>query len=131
MFYDILLLGSELFPDKGFNIRLGYSFRRAEELKIIEQRNFSGFSFGVGLKFNKFRFSYTHARYSSSRKYKFSGSSNKFTIVKKITIAIDGFSSTGKSTLAKQLAQKLQYSLCRFWCYVSCCCFICIAKQFN
>jgi len=29
--------------------------------------------------------------------------------VKKITIAIDGFSSTGKSTLAKQLAQKLQY----------------------
>ena len=35
--------------------------------------------------------------------------SNKFTIVKKITIAIDGFSSTGKSTLAKQLAQKLQY----------------------
>lgn len=29
--------------------------------------------------------------------------------MKKITIAIDGFSSTGKSTLAKQLAQKLQY----------------------
>jgi cytidylate kinase len=29
--------------------------------------------------------------------------------LKKITIAIDGFSSTGKSTLAKQLAQKLGY----------------------
>jgi len=29
--------------------------------------------------------------------------------VKKITIAIDGFSSTGKSTLAKQLAQHLKY----------------------
>ena len=29
--------------------------------------------------------------------------------MKKITIAIDGFSSTGKSTLAKQLAQHLQY----------------------
>ena len=29
--------------------------------------------------------------------------------MRKITIAIDGFSSTGKSTLAKQLAQKLQY----------------------
>jgi cytidylate kinase len=29
--------------------------------------------------------------------------------VKKITIAIDGFSSTGKSTLAKQLAHHLQY----------------------
>lgn len=30
--------------------------------------------------------------------------------MKKITIAIDGFSSTGKSTIAKQLAKKLNYS---------------------
>jgi CMP/dCMP kinase len=30
-------------------------------------------------------------------------------VSKKITIAIDGFSSTGKSTLAKELAQKLGY----------------------
>ena len=30
-------------------------------------------------------------------------------ISKKITIAIDGFSSTGKSTLAKQLAKNLGY----------------------
>ncbi len=30
-------------------------------------------------------------------------------MTKKITIAIDGFSSTGKSTIAKQLAQKLGY----------------------
>jgi cytidylate kinase len=29
--------------------------------------------------------------------------------LKKITIAIDGFSSTGKSTMAKQLAEKLEY----------------------
>lgn len=28
---------------------------------------------------------------------------------KKIIIAIDGFSSTGKSTLAKKIAQKLNY----------------------
>ena len=30
-------------------------------------------------------------------------------MINKITIAIDGFSSTGKSTLAKQLAQQLGY----------------------
>ena len=34
---------------------------------------------------------------------------NSIILKKQITIAIDGFSSTGKSTLAKQLAQKLGY----------------------
>jgi len=67
------ILGVELFPNKGFNIRLGYSFRRAQELKILEQRNFSGFSFGLGLKFNNIRFSYTHARYSSAANTSFLG----------------------------------------------------------
>jgi len=67
------LLGVELFPKKGFNIRMGYSFRRAEELRIIDQRNFSGLSFGIGLKFNKLRFSYTHARYSLASNTSFLG----------------------------------------------------------
>ena len=67
------LLGLELFPKKGFNIRMGYSFRRAEELRIIDQRNFSGLSFGIGLKFNKLRFSYTHARYSLASNTSFLG----------------------------------------------------------
>lgn len=67
------LLGVELFPKKGFNLRMGYSFRRAEELRIIDQRNFSGLSFGIGLKFNKLRFSYTHARYSLASNTSFLG----------------------------------------------------------
>ena len=68
-----LILGAELFPDKGFNIRVGYNFRRAEELRIVEQRNFSGLSFGIGLKMNKMRFSYSHARYSSASNTSFFG----------------------------------------------------------
>lgn len=68
-----LILGAELFPDRGFNIRLGYNFRRAEELKILEQRDFSGLSFGVGIKLNKMRFSYTHARYTSASNASFFG----------------------------------------------------------
>lgn len=60
------MIGIELFPDKGFNIRLGYNFRRAEELKIIDQRSFSGLSAGIGIKLNKLRFSYTHAKYSAA-----------------------------------------------------------------
>src|SRR5690606_18384192 len=35
--------------------------------------------------------------------------SNRFEMMEKITIAIDGFSSTGKSTVAKQLAKALGY----------------------
>lgn len=68
-----LILGAELFPERGFNIRLGYNFRRAEELRIEDQRNFSGLSFGIGIKLNKLRFSYTHARYTSASNTSFFG----------------------------------------------------------
>jgi len=67
------ILGAELFPDKGFNIRLGYNFRKAEELRIEEQRNFSGISAGFAIKLNKLRFSYTHARYSAASNINFFG----------------------------------------------------------
>jgi hypothetical protein len=59
-----VIFGVELFPKKSFNIRLGYNFRRAEELRILEQRNFSGMSFGFGLKFNKIKFNYSYSRYT-------------------------------------------------------------------
>jgi hypothetical protein len=68
-----LILGAELWPDKGFNLRLGYNFRRAEELRIVDQRNFSGLSFGLGIKLNKMRFSYTHARYTGASNTSFLG----------------------------------------------------------
>ncbi|WP_299779521.1 type IX secretion system protein PorQ [uncultured Formosa sp.] len=60
------ILGAELFPDSGFNIRIGYSFRRGEELRIVDERNFSGLSAGIGIKMNRMRFSYTYAKYSSA-----------------------------------------------------------------
>lgn len=59
-----VLVGVELFPKKAFNIRLGYNFRRAEELRLLEQRNFSGLSAGFGLKFNKIKFNYSYSRYT-------------------------------------------------------------------
>jgi len=67
------IIAAELFPERGFNIRIGYNFRRAQELRILEQRNFSGLSFGIGIKLNKMRFSYTHARYSSASNASFFG----------------------------------------------------------
>ena len=59
-----VIIGAELFPDKAFNIRLGYNFRRAEELRILEQRNFSGISVGFGLKVNNLKFNYSYSRYT-------------------------------------------------------------------
>jgi len=60
------IVGIELFPEKGFNIRLGYNVRRAQELRIIEKRAFAGISAGFSVKFNKLRLSYTYAKYSSA-----------------------------------------------------------------
>lgn len=60
------IIGVELFPQGGFNIRLGYSFRRGEELRIIDQRSFAGLSGGISIKFNKLRLSYSYARYNSA-----------------------------------------------------------------
>ncbi|MDK2772619.1 MAG: type IX secretion system protein PorQ [Flavobacterium sp.] len=59
-----VIVGAELFPEKGFNIRLGYNFRRGEELRIVDQRNFSGISAGFGLRFGKVRFNYSYSRYT-------------------------------------------------------------------
>lgn len=59
-----VIFGVELFPKKAFNIRLGYNFRRAEELRIEEQRNFSGISLGIGLKMNRLKFNYSYSRYT-------------------------------------------------------------------
>jgi hypothetical protein len=59
-----LIVGAELFPEKAFNLRMGYNFRRGEELSIVEQRNFSGFSLGFGLRFNKIKFDYSYSRYT-------------------------------------------------------------------
>ena len=59
-----VIFGLELFPQKGFNLRLGYNFRRAEELRLLEQRNFSGISVGMGLKMGRLKFDYSYSRYT-------------------------------------------------------------------
>ncbi len=67
------ILGVELFPKGGFNIRLGYSFRRGEELRIVDQRSFAGLSAGFGVKFNRVRFNYAYSRYNSAASSSFFG----------------------------------------------------------
>ena len=59
-----VIIGAELFPTKSFNVRLGYNFRRGEELRLEEQRNFSGISLGFGLKMGRLKFDYSYSRYT-------------------------------------------------------------------
>lgn len=68
-----MILGVELFPESGFNIRLGYNFRRGEELRIVEQRTFAGISAGFGIKLNKVRLSYAYSQYNSAAATSFFG----------------------------------------------------------
>lgn len=59
-----VIFGAEILPKKGINFRLSYNFRRAAELKLVEQRTFAGLSAGFGVRFSKFRFDYSYSRYT-------------------------------------------------------------------
>jgi len=58
-----LVVGAEFFPDKGFNLRLGYNFRRARELRLTESRTFAGFTAGFGLKMGKLKLNYAFTKF--------------------------------------------------------------------
>ncbi len=68
-----MIFGIELFPEGGFNVRLGYNVRRSEELRILEQRSFAGLSAGFGIKLNKIRLSYAYSKYSTAAASSFFG----------------------------------------------------------
>ena len=59
------IVGLELFPQRGFTLRLSYNFRRSNELKILEQRSFSGFALGFGMRFNKVHVNYAYSKYNN------------------------------------------------------------------
>ena len=60
------VIGAELFLDSAINLRAGYNFRRAAELKLQNARTFSGISLGFGIKMNKLRFNYAFSRYHAA-----------------------------------------------------------------
>lgn len=60
---DHVSIGGELFPGEAFNLRLGYNFKRGNELKIEDNRTFAGLTFGFGIRISYFRFDFAHANY--------------------------------------------------------------------
>ncbi len=60
------VVGAELFPESIINLRAGFNFRRAAELKLQNTRTFSGISLGFGVKMNRLRFNYAFSRFHSA-----------------------------------------------------------------
>ncbi len=67
------IIGIEFFPESGFNIQLGYNLRRAEELRIEDQRSFAGLSGGLSIKFNKIRINYSYTQFNRAANTSFFG----------------------------------------------------------
>ncbi len=60
------VIGAELLPESAINLRVGYNFRRAAELKLQNVRTFGGISFGFGIKMNRLKFNYAYSKYHSA-----------------------------------------------------------------
>jgi len=58
-----VIVGAEFFPEKSFNLRLGYNFRRGRELRLTDSRTFAGLSAGFGLKMRRVKFNYAFTKF--------------------------------------------------------------------
>jgi hypothetical protein len=66
-FFDNLMrhvvVGAELFPEKGFTLRAGFNVQRAKELGLNNVRTFAGLSFGFGLKVKRIKLNYAFSKF--------------------------------------------------------------------
>lgn len=58
-----VLLGVEFNPVNNFYVRIGYNYRRRQEMLIESKTSTIGFSWGFGVKISKFHLSYGRATY--------------------------------------------------------------------
>jgi hypothetical protein len=58
-----IIIGVEFLPIDNFYFNLGYNYQRRQELKIPGRTGMVGFSWGFGVKINKFQISYGRATY--------------------------------------------------------------------
>ncbi len=69
-----VIIGMEFLPSKNFYINMGYNYQRRQELKIPGRIGMVGFSWGFGMKINKYQISYSRATYHVA------GASNHFSL---------------------------------------------------
>jgi len=68
------IIGMEFLPGENFYVNLGYNYQRRQELKVPVRAGMVGFSWGFGMKINKYRFSYGRSTYHLA------GASNHFSL---------------------------------------------------
>lgn len=67
-------VSTEMILTKNFHIRLAYNYQRKKELQTETKPGLVGFSFGFGIKINRFQISYGHGNYHLA------GGTNHFTV---------------------------------------------------
>jgi len=60
-FFKHVYIGTELVLSKNFHIRLGYNFRKRDELKLEDKPKTVGLSYGLSLRISKFQLNYGRA----------------------------------------------------------------------
>ena len=69
-----VVANAEILLGKNMHLRIGYNYRRRQELKIEEKPGLAGLSFGAGIRVAKIHVSYGYAQYNLA------GASNSFTV---------------------------------------------------
>ncbi len=78
LFMRHIVLGTEFILTPNFNLRIGYNYRRRQELKVSDKPGMAGFSLGAGFKISRFYFSYGRSIFHLA------GPSNHFSITTNI-----------------------------------------------
>lgn len=58
-----MVFGAEFIPGKNFALRLGYNYRRRQEMKVDSRLSTVGFSWGFGVKIARFQLNYGRSNY--------------------------------------------------------------------
>lgn len=69
-----MVIGTEVLVSQNFSVRLGYNYRRRQELKVDERPGTAGLSWGLGFRIKRFNLSYGRAIYHLA------GASSHFTV---------------------------------------------------
>ncbi len=61
--FSHVILGGELSITENFVLRIGYNYRRRQEMKVEAKASTVGFSWGFGFKISKFQFNFSRSTY--------------------------------------------------------------------